>query len=165
MFLVPLYVFKFCSLCNTTTTSKQTLLLHADGKKHRNKAKAFHASKNENGLPKNNVEANISGTHSPEKKILDNVQEVKAIYKADDEGLPRKKQKIEASDKIESKDMTDGEVIQSNDLRDEVNRKSNNSPQSVRLDHSCDARHNDNKNSSDHKIKWKKMIITVLKSV
>ncbi|OAY27089.1 UBP1-associated proteins 1C isoform X1 [Manihot esculenta] len=33
----------FCSLCNTQATSKQTLLLHADGKKHRAKAKAFHA--------------------------------------------------------------------------------------------------------------------------
>ncbi|KAJ9167988.1 hypothetical protein P3X46_019572 [Hevea brasiliensis] len=35
----------FCSLCNTKATSKQTLLLHADGKKHRSKARAFHAAK------------------------------------------------------------------------------------------------------------------------
>ncbi|PIA64229.1 hypothetical protein AQUCO_00100013v1 [Aquilegia coerulea] len=35
----------FCSLCNTSATSKQTLMLHADGKKHRAKARAFHASK------------------------------------------------------------------------------------------------------------------------
>ncbi|XP_028797483.1 UBP1-associated proteins 1C [Neltuma alba] len=35
----------FCSLCNTRATSKQTLLLHADGKKHRAKARAFHAAK------------------------------------------------------------------------------------------------------------------------
>ncbi|XAR53458.1 hypothetical protein NMG60_11022021 [Bertholletia excelsa] len=34
----------FCSLCNTKATSKQTLLLHADGKKHRAKARAFHAA-------------------------------------------------------------------------------------------------------------------------
>ncbi|XP_028753582.1 UBP1-associated proteins 1C-like [Neltuma alba] len=33
------------SLCNTRATSKQTLLLHADGKKHRAKARAFHAAK------------------------------------------------------------------------------------------------------------------------
>ncbi|KAI9074314.1 hypothetical protein K1719_043737 [Acacia pycnantha] len=35
----------FCSLCNTKATSEQTLLLHADGKKHRAKARAFLASK------------------------------------------------------------------------------------------------------------------------
>ncbi|KAM7260431.1 hypothetical protein ACFE04_016172 [Oxalis oulophora] len=34
----------FCSLCNTKATSEQTLLLHADGKKHRGKAKGFHLS-------------------------------------------------------------------------------------------------------------------------
>ncbi|KAJ8766686.1 hypothetical protein K2173_004510 [Erythroxylum novogranatense] len=39
----------FCSLCNTKATSKQTLLLHADGKKHRAKARAFHAA---SGAPK-----------------------------------------------------------------------------------------------------------------
>ncbi|XP_052487357.1 UBP1-associated proteins 1C-like [Gossypium raimondii] len=33
----------FCSLCNTKVTSQQTLLLHAEGKKHRAKARAFHA--------------------------------------------------------------------------------------------------------------------------
>ncbi|KAL6008043.1 hypothetical protein ACLOJK_033549 [Asimina triloba] len=33
-----------CSLCNTKTTSRQTLLLHAEGKKHRTKARAFHFS-------------------------------------------------------------------------------------------------------------------------
>lgn len=35
-------LFVLNSLCNTKATSKQTLLLHADGKKHRAKAKAFH---------------------------------------------------------------------------------------------------------------------------
>ncbi|KAI4376514.1 hypothetical protein MLD38_014266 [Melastoma candidum] len=34
-----------CSICNTKATSEQTLLLHAEGKKHRAKARAFHASK------------------------------------------------------------------------------------------------------------------------
>ncbi|KAH0917033.1 hypothetical protein HID58_024693 [Brassica napus] len=33
----------FCSLCNTSATSQQTLLAHAEGKKHRGKAKSFHA--------------------------------------------------------------------------------------------------------------------------
>ncbi|KAK6941318.1 Zinc finger, C2H2, LYAR-type [Dillenia turbinata] len=34
----------FCSLCNTNATSRQTLLLHAEGKKHRAKARAYHAA-------------------------------------------------------------------------------------------------------------------------
>ncbi|MBA0622288.1 hypothetical protein Godav_007845, partial [Gossypium davidsonii] len=37
----------FCSLCNTKVTSQQTLLLHAEGKKHRAKARAFHAKQPE----------------------------------------------------------------------------------------------------------------------
>ncbi|KAG6500286.1 hypothetical protein ZIOFF_040129 [Zingiber officinale] len=35
------------NLCNTTTINQQTLLLHADDKKHRAKAKAYHASHNQ----------------------------------------------------------------------------------------------------------------------
>ncbi|MBA0866588.1 hypothetical protein Goshw_022580, partial [Gossypium schwendimanii] len=37
----------FFSLCNTKVTSQQTLLLHAEGKKHRAKARAFHAKQPE----------------------------------------------------------------------------------------------------------------------
>ncbi|KAK2411286.1 tyrosine--tRNA ligase, chloroplastic/mitochondrial [Trifolium repens] len=39
-----LYFLWLCSLCNTKATSKQALLLHAEGKKHGAKARAFHAS-------------------------------------------------------------------------------------------------------------------------
>ncbi|KAJ4950129.1 hypothetical protein NE237_026961 [Protea cynaroides] len=35
----------FCSLCNASATSKQTLLLHAEGKKHLAKARANHKAK------------------------------------------------------------------------------------------------------------------------
>ncbi|KAK2431862.1 UBP1-associated protein 1C [Trifolium repens] len=38
-----LYFLWLCSLCNTKATSKQALLLHAEGKKHGAKARAFHA--------------------------------------------------------------------------------------------------------------------------
>lgn len=40
--LLSIYIFG-CSICNTKATSQQTLLAHADGKKHRGKAKAYHA--------------------------------------------------------------------------------------------------------------------------
>ncbi|KAL6496497.1 hypothetical protein OROGR_029755 [Orobanche gracilis] len=55
------------SLCNTKTTSKQTLLLHADGKKHRAKARAFHSSKQQ----PNNDTAHTKG--SDEKYAKDEV--------------------------------------------------------------------------------------------
>jgi hypothetical protein len=41
---IMLYFLWLCSLCNTKATSKQALLLHAEGKKHWAKARAFHAS-------------------------------------------------------------------------------------------------------------------------
>jgi cell growth-regulating nucleolar protein len=57
------------SLCNTTTTSQQTLLLHADGKKHRAKAKAFHASqKQANGNEQTPASKESSGAPAVEAK-------------------------------------------------------------------------------------------------
>lgn len=41
--LIRLSLLSICSLCNTKAISQQTLLLHAEGKKHRAKARAFHA--------------------------------------------------------------------------------------------------------------------------
>ncbi|XP_050220544.1 UBP1-associated proteins 1C [Mercurialis annua] len=41
----------YCSLCNTKATSKQALLIHADGKKHRAKARAIHAAKQQQDQP------------------------------------------------------------------------------------------------------------------
>ncbi|KAF5183549.1 Ubp1-associated proteins 1c, partial [Thalictrum thalictroides] len=54
----------FCSVCNTSATSKQTLLLHADGKKHRAKARAFHASKQP---PKETNELTSNTKHSTDE--------------------------------------------------------------------------------------------------
>uniref|UniRef100_A0ACD5WG36 Uncharacterized protein n=1 Tax=Avena sativa TaxID=4498 RepID=A0ACD5WG36_AVESA len=57
----------FCSLCNTTTTSKQTLLGHADGRKHRAKAKAYHSSqKQENGSEQIPDDKEIATTEPPQ---------------------------------------------------------------------------------------------------
>ncbi|CAI9286109.1 unnamed protein product [Lactuca saligna] len=56
----------FCSLCNTSATSKQTLLSHADGKKHRAKARAFHASKQP---PKETEEQPTPNNEEEPKKV------------------------------------------------------------------------------------------------
>ena len=59
------------SLCNTTTTSKQTLLGHADGRKHRAKAKAYHASqKKENGPEQTPNDKEIGGAPTTEPPQL-----------------------------------------------------------------------------------------------
>lgn len=56
----------FCSLCNTSATSNQTLLSHADGKKHRAKARAFHASKQP---PKETQEEPTPNTESKSETV------------------------------------------------------------------------------------------------
>ncbi|KAG2323510.1 hypothetical protein Bca52824_016723 [Brassica carinata] len=57
----------FCSLCNTKATSQQTLLAHADGKKHRGKARSFHAK--QQGSPEVvDATENVSNGVTEEKK-------------------------------------------------------------------------------------------------
>ncbi|KAK4757752.1 hypothetical protein SAY87_019053 [Trapa incisa] len=70
----------FCSLCNTKATSEQTLLLHADGKKHRAKARAFHASKQPPPEKEHPVQQTATPTDIPSpvnEKIL---EESKVLY-------------------------------------------------------------------------------------
>ncbi|GMH18089.1 hypothetical protein Nepgr_019930 [Nepenthes gracilis] len=64
----------FCSLCNTQATSKQTLLLHAEGKKHRAKSRAFHASNQQSKPTEKPTRANMDSTENTYKnELLDNV--------------------------------------------------------------------------------------------
>lgn len=49
-----------CSLCNVKTTSRETLSLHSEGKKHRSKARAFQASNNSNQTVEPSSNGNIS---------------------------------------------------------------------------------------------------------
>ncbi|CAA7022254.1 unnamed protein product [Microthlaspi erraticum] len=61
----------FCSLCNTKATSQQTLLAHAEGKKHRGKAKGFHAKQQEaeqSTMEKKDASENASNGDLEEKK-------------------------------------------------------------------------------------------------
>ncbi|KAK3004289.1 hypothetical protein RJ639_019672, partial [Escallonia herrerae] len=58
----------FRSLCNTSATSRQTLLLHAEGKKHKAKARGFHASKQQ---PKQTEEYNPDTKISTENSQKD----------------------------------------------------------------------------------------------
>ncbi|CAI9780333.1 unnamed protein product [Fraxinus pennsylvanica] len=61
----------FCSLCNTKATSRQTLLLHAEGKKHGAKARAFHAAKQQPKDAKENkasIENNVRNEQPKDAK-------------------------------------------------------------------------------------------------
>lgn len=71
---VECYVFD-CSLCNTKATSQQALLDHADGKKHRAKAKGFHVKQQQSEqstIDKNDTIENASnGDGDSEQKTVD----------------------------------------------------------------------------------------------
>ncbi|CAL5199208.1 unnamed protein product [Lathyrus oleraceus] len=143
----------FCSLCNTKATSQQALLLHAEGKKHGAKSRAFHASQQppvqaDKPAPdaKDAVEAASDGT---EKKDGNNAEHPKLQESSEQNNLKpgsevsseKKKRKLDASEgglikkckNDTSVDTENGEVIQG-------------------------------EKTKEKKIKWKKFIKAALKS-
>ncbi|XP_061361741.1 UBP1-associated proteins 1C [Gastrolobium bilobum] len=163
----------FCSLCNTKATSKQTLLLHADGKKHKAKARAFHASKQQPG------ETNIS---APDAKVAmetvpnneegddENAEQLRLQESSKQNNLKsgseissaKKKRKLGAleddlvkkSRNDTSVDMGNGEVIQGEEA--EATGESDSKKEGIVEPHCTSAVKN--------KIKWKKFIKSALKS-
>ncbi|KAL3623628.1 hypothetical protein CASFOL_032444 [Castilleja foliolosa] len=143
----------FCSLCNTSATSKQTLLAHADGKKHRAKARAFHASKQP---PKDTAE-----TKSPtETNAKDEVTANKDSGESKDQNPseveknalePSKKRKTEASENDISTELGNGE------------QSPKKAKHSVKQDNEEAGPTNDEE-LAKKKIKWKKLITAALKS-
>ncbi|KAG4929580.1 hypothetical protein AAZX31_17G050800 [Glycine max] len=150
----------FCSLCNTKATSKQTLLLHADGKKHRAKARAFHASKQPPvEADKSATDAKVAVEIAPNDEVRDDkIGELPKLQESSKQNnskpgneisSAKKKRKLEAleDDLIKktkndtSVDMGNGEVIQG----EESNFKKEGS-------------------AVKNKIKWKKFIKSALKS-
>ncbi|KAJ0254216.1 hypothetical protein HA466_0107530 [Hirschfeldia incana] len=71
----------FCSLCNTNATSQQTLLAHAEGKKHRGKARSFHAKQqeSENPVKVDATEMNASNGVTEEKKDDSHVEKKRKL--------------------------------------------------------------------------------------
>ncbi|XP_008242187.1 PREDICTED: UBP1-associated proteins 1C [Prunus mume] len=156
----------FCSLCNTKATSEQTLLLHAEGKKHRARARAIHAAKQQ---PKQPEESALDTKPTPENKQIEepklqDASRVNAERNSSEAGngtlLSEKKRKLDASKNDESRkkarDNTSDEVIQSG--KTEANGKES-QLEKDKLVESSSA-----KNESSMKIKWKKLITSTLKS-
>ncbi|KAL8243065.1 hypothetical protein R6Q59_009323 [Mikania micrantha] len=128
----------FCSLCNTSATSKQTLLLHADGKKHRAKARAFHASKQQpkdSEAPASNTECKCVIIQKADMPL--NGGSEKELHSPTSVS---KKRKLEASE-------NNSELIQDPSSESEKTKKSK-----------------ENKEDTEKKIKWKKIITAALKS-
>ncbi|KAL8215499.1 hypothetical protein R6Q57_022336 [Mikania cordata] len=128
----------FCSLCNTSATSKQTLLLHADGKKHRAKARAFHASKKQpkdSEAPTPNTECKCESIQKADMPL--NGGSEKELHSPTSVS---KKRKLEASE-------NNSELIQDPSFESEKTKKSK-----------------ENKEDIEKKIEWKKIITAALKS-
>ncbi|KAK1413841.1 hypothetical protein QVD17_29577 [Tagetes erecta] len=128
----------FCSLCNTSATSKQTLLLHADGKKHRAKARAFHASKQ----PPKDSEGPTSNTEDKSENIKKTDLPLNEELKKESNShtSESKKRKLEASEN--NGELGNGELIHDSNVESEKSKKS----------------------KGEKQIKWKKIITAVLKS-
>ncbi|RRT74978.1 hypothetical protein B296_00031737 [Ensete ventricosum] len=166
------------SLCNTNTTSKQTLLLHADGKKHRAKARAFHATQKQSTQtvePTSNTE--IADGKPPAKSIESNGflktdeskdelnEAVKLVAEVENESSVKRKRNneiIEDFAKDSEKnvyDLSNGEVIQAREIGAEgrPNKKKHVE------DHHDKQYHG--KEFSQHKVRWKKLVTSTLKTV
>ncbi|XVF88838.1 hypothetical protein PTKIN_Ptkin19aG0083100 [Pterospermum kingtungense] len=176
----------FCSLCNTNATSQQTLLLHAEGKKHRAKARAFHAKQQ----PKQMEESAPNTQVSTENKVNGDLLEDKSIGEAKPQDLPKdshvqinsvgangdissnKKRKLDASvtvgvGKISGNDSSDevgnGEVIQIEaEKAEDTKRKAKKSKHDIVKEDKAEPA--TTKEHNKRKIKWKKLIKAALKS-
>ncbi|KAK1284958.1 hypothetical protein QJS10_CPB20g00425 [Acorus calamus] len=174
----------FCSLCKTNTTSQQTLLLHADGKKHRAKAKAFHASQQkpdqaeeitkastDSGLKIAPVEANDT-KHLPVANDVNSLKmdDFKPDLPEEKEGKS-KKRKVDSSAAVTADhmdgcpgDLSNGEVIQAEN-GDAQNNWEKNKRANAESDKEGQMTENGlEKHAIDSKIKWKKIIVSILKS-
>lgn len=178
----------FCSLCNTHTTSRQTLLLHADGKKHRAKARAFHAkqqpSQTEESTP--NEKASTDNHSTGESvdangaKIVNGLigdpEKAGAVFSPESEKVSSaKKRKFvatgsEGAGKNEGNclgDLSNGEVVQAERTEPDgepqtlSKKKKHNGEILHSEDHISERGHA--KEASNHKIKWKKLITSILK--
>lgn len=167
----------FCSLCNTSATSRQTLLLHADGKKHRAKARAFHASKqpakqteestpNAEGLIGNgqkielcNGTEDVKEPHRPDVALVLDSSEVETKSLSSS-----KKRKVEESENDGARqkaggdvtgELGNGEVIQ-------VGMETEGTKSQVKKAKQVESI--PPKEDGKKKIKWKKLITSALKS-
>lgn len=172
VWFILLYYLWPCSLCNTKATSKQTLLLHADGKKHRAKARAIHASKQQPVQPdKSATDAKVAVDTAPNDEVRDGkngeLPKLQESSKQNDSkpeneiSSAKKKRNLDAleDDLVKKKrndtltDIGNGEVIQGEEAIRERKLKKRGM-----VEPNCTS-------AVKNRIKWKKFIKSALKSV
>ncbi|ONK54900.1 uncharacterized protein A4U43_UnF9940 [Asparagus officinalis] len=162
----------FCSLCNTNATSKQALLLHADGKKHRAKARAFHASQKQSSqteetTPKvkeavadDQLVKSVEGNGSSNKVQESDLSKDSDAQITRDDKDNQKKRKVEGKN---AADLTNGEVIQAGDY--EASKRKTKKKKSVDESLISEEQEDKQRVKSVHgKIRWKKLVTSTLKS-
>ncbi|KAF8670972.1 hypothetical protein HU200_004000 [Digitaria exilis] len=152
----------FCSLCNTTTTSKQTLLLHADGKKHRAKAKAFHASQKQTDGAEQT--ADVKETGAVPTKESSQVNGVKSGDRERDEEKDAGKRKRMDDMSREEPDNTKRQHLTSSKIGEVVQSKDGKSGNKAKGTADELAGGADCKSVQKQNIKWKKIITKTLKT-
>ncbi|XP_012478714.1 UBP1-associated proteins 1C [Gossypium raimondii] len=168
----------FCSLCNTKATSQQALLLHADGKKHRAKARAFHAKQQPKQMEESAPDSKVSAENNENGELPEN----KSVGDAKSQDLPEdgqpqinseatkgdvpsnKKRKLDASvtDGTEKTSVGDSSVEMGNGEVDDAKGKAKKSKHNVVKEDKVEAA--STKEDKKKKIKWKKLIKDTLKS-
>lgn len=159
-----------CSLCNTSATSKQTLLLHAEGKKHRAKARAFHAAKQPKQTEPADCGVEVSSDNNqkseiPENKAGEELKGQNSKEAENDNSHSNKKRKDRESENGGAKlsaELDNGEAIQI-EKEQETKHKKKAKNETVKQDKAVVD--GSNGNSSKKKMKWKKLITSALKSV
>ena len=176
-----------CSICNTKATSQQTLLLHADGKKHRAKARAYAAKQQPNqpeetavinaeNSPKNEVPGDSTGEDDRKNGPSGSTEQDKSSL--ENGTVSMKKRKCDMSNEtnkrangVVNNDSTQEEAEEtpkkSKKARQEKEVKASESKKAKYEDEKeSDGGKSDTKNeSSEQRIKLKKRITSVLKSV
>lgn len=136
------------SLCNTTTTSKQTLLMHAEGKKHRAKARAFHAKNQPTGATQEASSVSVPSTDAPVSQTgatntVNGQNHPNGDLKGEEKSVKRKRED-------QKTDEQNGHVVEVENVEPKIEKKK---------------KVKGAKEDGDSEIKWKKIITSILKSV
>lgn len=175
--------FLFCSLCNTKATSRQTLLLHADGKKHRSKARAHHAANQPKQLEEapdmklsmeNTLKSEVSYNKLVDEPKMQDFHTDETVHinsETVDGNLPSSKKRKHQASKTdgtrkkagsEASGEGNGEVIQAEDAEMSSKKVKNSEPKEDKL---AECRPTNTCEDFKTDVKWKKLIKSALKTV
>ncbi|KAH7572099.1 hypothetical protein ACOSQ2_015352 [Xanthoceras sorbifolium] len=175
-----------CSLCNTKATSRQALLLHAEGKKHRAKARAHHFASQPpkqieevakmNASTENTSNGKSADNKHEEEPKLQNVPKVETVHDASQTlngNLPStKKRKIHAFENDSKKTTSDtpdetgaGDVhVETANAKEAEMLSKKSKHDLLKEENMAESISMNTKEDTKKKMKWKKLITSALKS-